>query len=214
MSEDPNFTFKNYKIIILRFEREKKKLQKQIRQLKKENLRLRRQLHQIEKKKKIEGINISKQEKTLRAKIYFKINSEDEIKDLAIFSELYRDLEKLAEENKVKLEYKLKKGSIEVTLIAAFLVGLAARFTGDFIMRAINRIKSKPFVEVTKLDNVAKELIVRHNHENLQRSFKGFVEKTVIDEDGRKGTRYVIRDEGDHDWSYNVFDNGDFRALP
>lgn len=194
------------------------KLEKEIRQLKKENLRLRRRLdflgHQIKTKNKFEEIKISKQEKNFRAKIYFKINSEDEIKDLAIFSELYHDLEMLAE-NKLKLEYKLKKGTIEITLIViSFFVGLASRFTADFIIKAINRIKSKRFVEVTKLDNLAKELIVRHNHENLNRSFKGFIEKRAIDEDGRKGTRYVIRDEGDHDWTYIVFDNGDFRANP
>lgn len=149
-----------------------------------------------------------------RAKIVFKINSHNDLSDTRIFSQLLLDLDQLSRENGVRLEYKIKKGSLIVTLAMHFAFSVADHVFSHFIMRTIRKLRETRHIEITKIDNVTKEKIVRSHHEELNRSFKGIIEITSVNVNERTGTQYVIRDNNDVDWRYNVFDNGDFRSLP
>jgi hypothetical protein len=147
-----------------------------------------------------------------KAKIEFKIKSDDDLEDSKILSKLIYEFILESKKYKVPFEYKIKSGSIEVIL--SVLINLATNIGSSLIWHFIKKIKKTNHTEITKINESSKELIAKQLHQNLDRSFKGIIEKKTIEIENKRGTQYIIRDNGNHDWLYNVFDNGDFRALP
>ena len=187
----------------------------EIKTLKKKNVYLKRKISYLEQKLGIKKSAEKKRKRITKTTVHFKIKTDDIKQDLHYFFSMMQDFELQAKKKQFRLEYKIKEGCIDVTLyVISILTGVISSALYEFLKHVIGRLRDSPnTVKVQYVPEHYKESRAKEMHEELGRSYNGIIERKSIKLDDTKGTRYKIRDNNNVDWSYDLLDNGDERAL-